>query len=752
MVKKRFLYRMLTLFIVIVLLYSVITSSIIFYKSYQMVDAQNNHSNKLYIEQNSNYADFKLRTAMEFVYKISTLQGLIDYRYSTDTNYQYIAKLYNELNDQMQGFGQLGFTFGITKLTDDLVITAGGTYNIRNYLNELGIDAEALDRLQQMEGPFLASNTYVVPESLSRKPGNIVMIHQMVNSNLEPLYFFVVIDRASLLPGIVDNPKGNFYLHTNETISSYIYDKALDTDISARINSFYNQESQENMNHLRVGSTINYIHPSKVIPNLNYVYSSKVTSLGTIFAQIWKAALFPSVLLLLLGIVLAYMATRSSYKPIRQLLHFLDEQKRNSASASREQAKQIHELDYIKSSIEQMYSINHALQDKLDDSIVHLREDFFRKVIYGIASDEFVQENLSVLQLEKFEEELNIVLLECEGIGALDKTVPAPNLTLIFNTLIRNMQCEYGDFFTLPLDKTKYCIIFARISPECLKQIADTVVHTIESELSLDITACISSTYQLGELTSALQELLRMSNYQYATHKVLTPQYVQDLEEVVCYYPIETETCLINYVNSNELGRAYDLLRNLLDQNLNQSTLSSVTLSNLKHSILTTFKRCLNTSGTTLNQFVREYPDLLNEFMEAPVSRFTENTFALFELVFNYCNKDKFCLESSTASQIFIYIHKNFDKDLSLTDIANEFNLSESYVSKLLKNSLDINFKQYVNTLKVKRAKELLNQGNYKVHEVATIVGCNNTNTFIRIFKQYIGVSPGEYVKNLSHL
>ena len=68
----------------------------------------------------------------------------------------------------------------------------------------------------------------------------------------------------------------------------------------------------------------------------------------------------------------------------------------------------------------------------------------------------------------------------------------------------------------------KYCIIFARISPECLKQIADTVVHTIESELSLDITACISSTYQLGELTSALQELLRMSNYQYATHKVLT--------------------------------------------------------------------------------------------------------------------------------------------------------------------------------------------------------------------------------------
>ncbi|MFD3259019.1 helix-turn-helix transcriptional regulator [Paenibacillus lentus] len=748
MVKKRFLYQMLTLFIVIVLLYSLITSSIIFYKSYQMADAQNNHSNKLYIEQNSNYADFKLRTAMEFVYKISTLQGLIDYRYNTDTNYLYIANLYNELTDQMQGFGQLGFTFGITKITDDLVVTASGTYNIKNYLKELGIDAKALDQVQHMDSPFLASNTYVVPESLSKKPGNIVMIHQMVNSNLEPLYFFIVIDRISLLPGIADNPKGNFYLHTHETISSYIHNKMLDTEVLTQINTLNNQE---NINHLRVGSTINYIHPSKVIPNLNYVYSSEVTSFGTIFAQIWKAALFPSLLLLLLGIVLAYMATRSSYKPIRQLLHFLDEQRGNSTAASNENANQIHELDYIKSSIEQVYSINHALQDKLDYSFVHLREDFFRKVVYGIASDEFIQENLPLLKLERFKEDLNIILLECEGIGTLDMTVPAPNLSLIFSNLINKIQCEYEDFFTLPLDKNKYCIIFNHISSESLKQIAETVVHTIEKDLSLDITACISSTYQLSELTSALQELLRMSSYQYVTaNKVLTAQCVQDLEEAVCYYPIETETCLINYVHSNELGKAYDLLKNLLDHNINQSTLSPVNLSSLKHSILTTFKRCLNTSGTTLNQFVKEYPDILNEFMEAPASKFTEKTFTLFELIFNYCNKEKFCLESSTASQIFIYIHKNFDKDLSLTDIADEFNLSESYVSKLLKSSLDINFKQYVNTLKVKRAKELLNQGNYKVHEVATIVGCNNTNTFIRIFKQYIGVSPGEYVKSLN--
>lgn len=751
MVKRKFLYKMLSLFVVIVLIYSIITSSIIFYKSYQMSDAQNKHNHQLYMDQASNYADFKLRIAMDFVYKVSTLQSLIDYRYSDETSYLYIANLYNDLIDQLQGFGQLGFTLGITKWTDNLVITSAGTYSIKDYLNELGVRSEVLNRFEQMQGESLVANTYVVPQALSERPGKIVMIHQTINSKLDPLYFFIVVDSASLLPGTSESTNGNFYLYTDQIVSSYIHNKELNPEIPAE-SGWVNDK--EDMNPIKAGSTVNYIYHSKVIPNLNYIYTSESTSFSSIFFAIWKTALFPGVVLLLLGIILAYVATRSSYRPIRQLLQFLDERKESNGTASvNEHDQQIHELAYIQSSIEQVYSINHALQHKLDHSLIHLREDFFRRVIYGIASEDFIRENLSALQLEQFQDDLKLMLLECEGIEALHQTMPASNLLLIFNTLIKETLDGYEDFFVLPLDKNKYGVIFHSISSESLQRLAETVITRIEQDLSLDITACLSDSYRLHELTSALQELLRLSNYQHANaNKVLTSQGVKDLEASVGYYPIEMEASLINYVQSNELGKAYDLLSHLLNKNVNHSAMGPASLSNLKHSFLTTFKRCLNSNGKTLNQFTREYPDLLNEFMEVPVSKFSEKTFALFELIFNYCNKDKFSLESSTASQIFMYIHKHFDKDLSLTDIANHFNLSESYVSKLLKNSLDINFKQYVNTLKVKRAKELLHQGNYKVHEVAAIVGCNNTNTFIRIFKQYIGVSPGEYVKNLNQL
>ncbi len=756
-VRRKFLYKVLTLFIVIVIVYTAITSSIIFYKSSQMLDAQNNHNHQLFIDQSSNYADFKFQTAMEFVYKISTLQSLIDYRYSEKTNYLTIAGLYKDLIEQLRGFSQLGFTLGITKLSDNLVVTGTGTFSTANYLKELGVQPEALDRFQQQQSETLASGTYVVPESLMLSSGKIVLIHQTVNSQFAPLYFFIVMDSVSVLPKTVDSPDGNLYLFTDEAIASYIHNNQLkmsEQTASALLST------TGNIYHEKIGSSVNYMHHSKVIPNLHYMYASSLTSFGTIFAAVWKTALFPSLLLLVMGFLLAYLATRSSYKPIKQLLQFLNEHneaRQGSASSGDEplgqattrRSNSVHELAYIQSSIEQIYSLNHALQHKLDHSVVHLQEDFFRRVIYGIASEDYIQENIAAIKLERFYTELQLALFEMEGLTTLHNTMPMPNLTASFRSIIEE-HIGAENFFVLALDQNKYGIILQSIDKSRLAAIAKDIIDQLEDKLPLDITAFLSDSYPLAELTSALQEVLRLNGFQYAaTEKVLDSSHVQPVEDAACYYPIDAENHIINYVNTNELGKAYELLRHIIDENEKRALSTPSGLSNLKHSLLTTCKRCLNANNKTLQSFVKEYPQAVDAFMEASGHKFSETAFSLYEQIFNFCNKDKFSLESSTASQIFIYIHQHFDKDLSLTDIANHFNLSESYISKLLKNSLDINFKQYVNTLKVKRAKELLSQKTYKVHEVAAIVGCNNTNTFIRIFKQYIGVSPGEYLKNL---
>ncbi|MFD2117551.1 helix-turn-helix transcriptional regulator [Paenibacillus yanchengensis] len=733
-VRKKFLYKVLTLFIVIVLLYTITTSSIIFYKSMQTVNTQNNYNHQLYIDQTSNYADFKFQTAMEFVYKVSTLQSVIDYRHSDAKNYYTITTLYNDLVEQLRGFSQLGFTLGITKLTDNLIITSTGTFNIDHYLQELGMLPTALERFQQLQTEALPNRTYVVPQTLLTA-NKVVLLHQTVNSEYAPLYFFLVMDNAALLPTPVDLQDGNFYLFTDEKIAAYISD----------------EDVTEN-------SKLTYTQQSKVIPNLHYVYASKPTSFATIFASVWNTAFFPSLLLLVIGVIAAYLATRSSYKPIKQLLEFLNEhhetrkQQTNNYRPTTDNSPEtipIHELAYIQASIEQIYEVNDALQNKLDHSIIHLQEDFFRRVLYGMVNEASIQESLAANQLEAFDTSLYLVLFEIEGLTTVYNTMSVSSLTIQLHHIISE-HVATETFFGLALDQNKYAVIFRNIDKQHLLTIAEKVVQNLENKLPLDITAALSHSYPLAELTVALQEVLRLSNYQYAAaNQVLDVAQVHLMEDNACYYPIDAENQIMKYVNSNELGKAYELLRDIIDENEKRAIFASGGLTNLQHSLLTTCKRCLNTNNKTLQSFSKEYPSTIHLFMEARSNKFREIAFSLFEQVFNYCNKDKVNLESSTASQIYIYIHKHFDRDLSLTDIADHFNLSESYVSKLLKNTLNINFKQYVNTLKVNRAKELLMQQTYKVHEVATIVGCNNTNTFIRIFKQYEGISPGEYMKSL---
>ncbi len=105
-------------------------------------------------------------------------------------------------------------------------------------------------------------------------------------------------------------------------------------------------------------------------------------------------------------------------------------------------------------------------------------------------------------------------------------------------------------------------------------------------------------------------------------------------------------------------------------------------------------------------------------------------------------------IESDMSERMINYIKANYSNDISLTDIAEYFNMSTCYLSTMFKHYTGENFKDYLNFYRVKKAKEYLQNGKMKMGTVAKLVGCNSVNTFIRIFKKYEGVSPGQYAQN----
>lgn len=99
---------------------------------------------------------------------------------------------------------------------------------------------------------------------------------------------------------------------------------------------------------------------------------------------------------------------------------------------------------------------------------------------------------------------------------------------------------------------------------------------------------------------------------------------------------------------------------------------------------------------------------------------------------------------------IITYIDENYSTELSLDILADEFDTSPKYISKLVKDKLGISFVEYVAGLRINRAKELLEDTDKSVMEIYTETGFNNRNTFIRTFKNFMRITPSEYrnIKN----
>jgi len=94
------------------------------------------------------------------------------------------------------------------------------------------------------------------------------------------------------------------------------------------------------------------------------------------------------------------------------------------------------------------------------------------------------------------------------------------------------------------------------------------------------------------------------------------------------------------------------------------------------------------------------------------------------------------------------FIENNLDAPLSLDMVSEKFSVNPSYLSKAFKDEKEESFTNYINRLRLEKAKELILSSNMKIDDVALKVGFNNTNYFIKKFREMYGTTPKLYKLN----
>ena len=116
--------------------------------------------------------------------------------------------------------------------------------------------------------------------------------------------------------------------------------------------------------------------------------------------------------------------------------------------------------------------------------------------------------------------------------------------------------------------------------------------------------------------------------------------------------------------------------------------------------------------------------------------------------------KKGFIVENDTTGrntvekEMVSYIQQNYTGKILLREFGEQFHLSEKYISRYFKEHFHITLSQYVTYLRLEHAKQMLQETDISVTEVAMQSGYQNVSYFIRSFKKTYGVSPLKYRKS----
>lgn len=118
-------------------------------------------------------------------------------------------------------------------------------------------------------------------------------------------------------------------------------------------------------------------------------------------------------------------------------------------------------------------------------------------------------------------------------------------------------------------------------------------------------------------------------------------------------------------------------------------------------------------------------------------------------MCFDFCNQMNILKSSQVLSKPIVlcidYIYSHIHFRITLKELAEYLNLSESYLSKLFHQEMGISLSQYILDLKIEKAKNLLQYSDYNIVDIANYLSFSSQSHFIQVFQKKTGLTPHRY-------
>jgi AraC-like DNA-binding protein len=457
---------------------------------------------------------------------------------------------------------------------------------------------------------------------------------------------------------------------------------------------------------------------------------------------------------ILIGLVSVAVFLRNNYRPIERILDLLHINKGSN------------EYDAIFYSFEKLHNENNNYKKKLVSQQEQIQNSYLISQLYG---------RFSYLSDDDMRQYLNIDLEHCHfSIVALHKKekqwmdfYEQANKKIHYGDILFSEDLAFFMIHNVFSELLKDKFTYYRLADGNLLVYLFTVPSEAKDSYQQELSATVHSLFDffednmklpIGILTSDVctdfssihtyyQKILSCYEYQYVSESYnilktcdLSDSLEYDYEltkfSTLCSQ-LDTALCLKYHKEALKLT---DQLFNLLNTELNKPF--AITRLLIIQATCQLFAKV----GLESEQHPSTDDLLMTVCVAEDHVTLKKNFLAIIDWI---CRTDSPELEKGNTAvirSIEQYVKENYtDINLSLNTIADRVKLSPKYVSMIFKAATSTGLLDYINFIRIQKAKELLSTTNMTVDDIALQVGYSNSKTFRRAFAKFEQTTPGKY-------
>lgn len=472
--------------------------------------------------------------------------------------------------------------------------------------------------------------------------------------------------------------------------------------------------------------------------NYRYVYliheSLWKINLTKLFVRLF--AMNIACLAFILAIVV--MLSRWNYKKLQTILGEL--------GGTTDISQDGNEYQLIKKRISHYKQQRFLLEHSLEKQMTVVRNSFLNDWLKGYVHEE-LEESLKSYDITFDHPNFLVVALYIADFGEFDDGSKR-DAAFVINNFLQDVRKE-GEFIFVELEGLVVYIINYDFKDKNIKSFIKKSLGEVNSlckkYFGLRFIGGVSSVKESWELIpqlyiESMRSLERCKFYEVDDFVYYSEIHAEDGSLSLYDYPESVNNELMIHIKEGDCEKATERIRCIFDKFIFSTNTSKWSSDGLIHIILYNIMDL----GISFSDDVAEKINKLNS-----ISSIKDSVDLLCEIVSDICkeNSDLDNKSNELYNTIKQYIDENYTQvGMNVFEVGEKYGMSSYYLSRMFKNHSGIKLGTYINNLRIERSKVLLKENpTMKIEDISLAVGFENRRTFLKNFKDIVGITPTQY-------